>query len=189
MTILRLILISFYFILPVYISNMVMVYLYFKYLKNITTGPLGWPLDFNLKVGKAKKPLIGPHKRLEGIVTSVVIATLVVALQRWLYPYLSSVSLIDYSAVNIYFFGALLGGGSFFGDALKSFIKRRLNFPSHSSFPILDQIDHPLGALALSAYWFWPGWPVALTILLLTLPLVLLVNFISYKLGIKDVWW
>jgi|SRR3989338_543450 len=185
----QLIISALYFILPVYIANMVLVYLYFKYLKNITTGPLGWPLDFGIRVGKNKRPLIGPHKRFEGLVTTSLVAIVVVAIQRWLHPYLLDISLIDYQSVNLYLLGSSLGLGSALGDAAKSLIKRLLNFPPHSAFPLLDQIDHPLGALAVSAYWFWPGWDIALTILIMTVPLVLLVNFISYKLRIKDVWW
>lgn len=180
---------SIYFILPVYVSNMVLVFLYFKFLKNITTGPLGWPLDFNIKVGRDQQPLIGAHKRWEGLITTALVAISVVAVQRWLYPFFYSFSIIDYQVINIYFVGGLLGAGSFLGDATKSFIKRRLKFRPHSSFPILDQIDHPLGALLLSYYWLRPSVAVMITVLLVTIPLVLVVNFVSYKLKIKDVWW
>lgn len=180
---------SLYFILPVYLSNMVMVFLYFKFLKNITTGPLGWQLDFNIKVGKDQMPLIGSHKRWEGIVTSIVVATSVVYIQRLLHPALESISVINYQAINIFGLGFLLGMGSYLGDAMKSFIKRRLHFRPHDSFLILDQIDHPLGAIALSYYWFQLDISIIVTILVMTLPLVLAVNFASYKLGVKDVWW
>jgi len=187
MEFLELIFKSFYFIAPVYLSNMVMVAIYFAGLKDAKSW-ISTPVDFGIKM-KNGNSLIGPHKKWIGLFISVVVAVLVVLLQKEIQPYLAIDSVVDYQVINVYFFGALLGAGSFFGDLFKSFLKRRINFKKYSSFPILDQIDHPSGAILFSYFLVHPSVDIILTIILITIPLAIGVNFISYKLGIKNVWW
>jgi CDP-2,3-bis-(O-geranylgeranyl)-sn-glycerol synthase len=86
-------------------------------------------------------------------------------------------------------FGALLG------DIVKSFFKRRLGFEKGASFPIADQYDFVIGAL-LFTYIFFPEWltlnfvaPVLIAVIVLTAPIHLMVNYLGFRLGKKDVWW
>lgn len=135
-------------------------------------GIYGIPLDFNFTVGKDRTPLIGPHKKVGGLLIGIVVALIVVLLQGR--PYLV---------------GLLMGAGSVLGDALESFLKRRLKIGEHGPLPILDQIDSPLGAIILTYFWLRPPLPMIAAVLAMSVVLVLVINIISYKLKIKETWW
>ena len=135
-------------------------------------GIYGVPLDFHLTVGMDKTPLIGPHKKIGGLLIGILTALIVVFLQGR--PYLV---------------GLFMGAGSVLGDAVESFLKRRLKIGEHGPLPILDQIDSPLGAIALTYFWLQPSISMIAAVLAMSVVLVLLVNIISYKLKIKETWW
>ncbi|HDI46330.1 MAG TPA: CDP-2,3-bis-(O-geranylgeranyl)-sn-glycerol synthase [Candidatus Methanomethylia archaeon] len=83
-------------------------------------------------------------------------------------------------------FGFLASLGAMIGDLAGSFIKRRLGIPRGHCFPLLDQLDFILGALALTA----PVHPIepyaAIILLVATPPIHLAANAVAYKLKIKD---
>jgi len=91
---------------------------------------------------------------------------------------------------------ALLSFGAVTGDALGSFVKRRLNRPSGARTVLLDQLPFVLVpiALGLVAYrpLFWGvfgSWEAVLWLLFFTLGLHALFNWIGYKVGLKKVPW
>lgn len=51
--------------------------------------------------------------------------------------------------------GGLLGAGALLGDAVKSFLKRRLNIAPGRAWPVWDQIDFVVGA-AFASWWLVP---------------------------------
>jgi CDP-2,3-bis-(O-geranylgeranyl)-sn-glycerol synthase len=55
--------------------------------------------------------------------------------------------LIDYSNINIYLTGLLLGFGALFGDLVASLFKRQFNIKPGKPWPPFDQIDWILGAI------------------------------------------
>ena len=88
-----------------------------------------------------------------------------------------------------------LPAGAMLGDILASFVKRRTGRERGASFPLLDQLDFVVVALALTAVadpaWFGDNFTldVLLAILVLTPLLHLATNGIAYQLGLKDEPW
>lgn len=174
--------------LPVYISNMVVVFLYFKYLKN-RQGFLSTPLDFNYRFTKEGLTLIGPHKRFDGSLIVILVGIVVVAIQYMVVDIVNPVSIVDYHTIPVIMVGFLLGCGCLIGGLVKSFIKRRFKVAPHARLIILDQIDHVLGGIIFVYPVIQIPWQNILIILITSVPLMLGTNIISYKLKIKDVWW
>ena len=133
------------------------------------------------------KPILGKNKTWRGFFAAIIFAVITVHIQLLLYPYAISLSLFDYARCDALLLGILLGAGAILGDALKSFFKRRLGKKPGSMWVPFDQIDFIIGGMALGAIVYFPGWIVALIILVVTPALHFLVNFIAYKLGIKEV--
>lgn len=96
-------------------------------LARLVLGPTGGcPLDAGL-LAWDKRPLLGPGKTVRGLVAAVV-ATAVVAV-------LFSIPMQ---------LGVLIGAFAMVGDALSSFIKRRLGIPPSGRAPGLDQVPESL---------------------------------------------
>jgi len=88
-----------------------------------------------------------------------------------------------------------LAFGAMLGDVLASFLKRRTGRERGAAFPLVDQLDFVVVALALTAL-AAPGWfgetftlPVLVAVVVLTPALHLLTNGIAYALGLKDEPW
>jgi CDP-2,3-bis-(O-geranylgeranyl)-sn-glycerol synthase len=111
-------------------------------------GLTGWnaPMDFGKKYKGHR--VFGDHKTWRGLLSGIVFATLVIALQKYIYANNSSVvelSWIDYSQAKIWLLGPLFGAGALLADAGESFFKRQVGVsPGESWFPF-DQIDYILG--------------------------------------------
>ena len=166
----------FWFFLPAGIANMSPVL--FKWLPILKT-----PVDFNKKF--RKKPVFGKNKTWRGLFCGTLVAILIVYLQKLLYPYMQAYSLIDYSTINIFLLGFLLGFGALFGDLVESFIKRQRNTSPGKSWPPWDQLDWIIGALILVSFL------VPLTVSEIIIALLLfsvlhpLMNILGYALRIK----
>jgi CDP-2,3-bis-(O-geranylgeranyl)-sn-glycerol synthase len=88
-----------------------------------------------------------------------------------------------------------LAFGAMLGDVLASFLKRRTGRQRGAAFPVVDQLDFVVVALALTAV-AAPGWfgetftlPVLVAVVVLTPALHLLTNGVAYALGLKDEPW
>ncbi len=106
------------------------------------------PVDFNKQF--RGKPLFGPHKTYRGFFVGLILAILIVYLQRLAYPWPHGHTLVDYSTINFWLLGFLMAVGALGGDLVKSFFKRRLNMPSGWVWAPFDQIDWVVGAILLS---------------------------------------
>ncbi len=87
------------------------------------------------------------------------------------------------------FFGFLSGLGAMTGDALGSFVKRRLGLKRGEFFYPWDQIDFLIGAYLFLAPFYHINIYHALIILALTPVVHLLANVIAYALKIKKEPW
>jgi CDP-2,3-bis-(O-geranylgeranyl)-sn-glycerol synthase len=174
---------SIYFALPAILANSFPVFVrsYFKSLAKPVDGGKLW----------RGKPILGAHKTWRGFIVGTVVGIAVVWLQRWLYQYDSfrDISYINYEAESVFLVGFLLGFGALFGDAVKSLIKRRLNVQAGAKFFPWDQLDSVIGAGILILFikpLTWQMWLFYIGFALIIHPLT---NFVSYKLGFKDVPW
>lgn len=159
----------------------------------------GPPMDFGRNWSDGRR-ILGPSKTWSGFLFGTLVAVPIVLLQAWLIlhappnlqlvpPYASSVL----AAVPVAF---LLTGGAMLGDAVGSFIKRRLGYSSGARVLGLDQLPFvlvPIGVgLIADPSVFVPvffSWEALLWVLLLTLGLHTLFNWIGFRIGTKKVPW
>jgi len=157
-----------YLMAPVYFANMAPPFL--KYWK-------GWNRPVNER-------WFGSHKTVLGIAVGVLAGIAVTGVQHavdW------SGSLVSYEAWPL--LGLELGGGALAGDAVKSLIKRRLGIPPGASWVPADQIDFVLGALVFAAPLAHLGWADVAVIIGFTFVADIVVNQISFRLGIRGTKW
>ena len=111
-------------------------------------GLTGWKTPIDLGKKYKGKRVFGDNKTMRGLASGIVFATLVIALQKYLYANNSSVmelSWIDYGQAKVWLLGPLFGAGALLADAAESFFKRRVGVaPGDSWFPF-DQTDYILG--------------------------------------------
>lgn len=172
-----------YFALPMYFANMAPVI--FKSVP-ILDGPIDRGKLWN------GKPLFGKHKTWRGILSATIIGFATIILQQWLganYDYFASISLLDYEEGSAFLIGGLMGFGAIIGDLIKSFFKRRVGIASGKPWVPFDQIDLVIGGLAFASILYWPGWEIAVILLLITPILHWITNVSAYFLGLKNVPW
>lgn len=172
-----------YFILPAYFSN---------------GGALafggGTPVDFG-KTDKNGIRWIGDGVTWRGLIAGTLIGILTGAVQGYLAqfilpeigPYLITPIVTDiHSGILI---GFLLGLGALVGDALGSFLKRRIGIGRGKPAPILDQLDFIIVALIFVSPFVNMNLQFIVIAIILTLIIHLIANTLAYLLGIKDVWY
>lgn len=172
-----------YFALPLYLANMAPVIM--KWLPFLDA-----PIDGGATY-KGQR-VLGKGKTWRGLVFAVIFALVAIAVQKYLYVsnvFFQELSLFDYGRSDVWLLGILLGLGAIGGDALKSFFKRRRGIKSGGAWPPFDQLDFIIGGLLLGSIVYWPGLEAVLIIAIISPFLHWLTNFISFKLGIKDVPW
>lgn len=112
---------------------------------------LNFPLDFG-KTHRGKR-IFGDHKTIRGVVAGIIMATIIIGLQKYAFSHTEwarSISYFDYSTAVVWWLGPLLGLGALLGDAIESYFKRRAHLqPGQPWFPF-DQIDYILGGLLFS---------------------------------------
>jgi CDP-2,3-bis-(O-geranylgeranyl)-sn-glycerol synthase len=176
---------SVYFMLPAYAANALPVvfnrFNLFSYLAK--------PVDFNTRL--FGKPLFGHSKTFRGFIVGVGGGIIFGVIQYFLYSISSiqNISLIDYSLINSFYIGFLLGLGALFGDLIKSFLKRRIGISSGNSWLIFDQIDYAIGALIFVSFLIIPSYQHIITIIAVSAVFSVFANIFAYLFGIKKVWW
>ncbi|MFQ6051257.1 MAG: CDP-2,3-bis-(O-geranylgeranyl)-sn-glycerol synthase [Candidatus Hydrothermarchaeota archaeon] len=148
-----------WFILPAYGANLFPV---------VAKGKR--PIDMR-KNWIDNRRLLGDGKTIEGTLSGILAAFLIGFLQ------------------DDVFLGLILGLGAITGDLFGSFIKRRLDLPQGSPFPIMDQLDFIAGALLFAAFFVELNIETVAIILIITPFLHLITNNFAYKFGFKDVRW
>lgn len=158
------------------------------FVKSIPWGAT--PLD-HFKSWHGKR-IFGDHKTYRGVFTSIVMSIFIVLMQKLLFPYFQSVSLLNYGAFSLL---KVVGVGFVFAasyvciDIFKSFFKRRINLREGAPWIPFDQIDLGIAALIALSLIEIPSWQHLVIIFLLAPALVIFSNGIAYLIGIKKVWW
>jgi len=172
-----------YFILPAYFSNG----------SGLVFGG-GTPVDFNKTDSKGNR-WIGNGVTWRGFIAGTLIGTLTGTVQGYFGPqiiqtfgqYIITPIITDINSGIL--IGFLLGFGALLGDAIGSFLKRRLGIGRGEPAPILDQLDFIIVALILVSFAVKLNWLVVVIAIVLTLAVHLITNSIAYLLGMKDVWY
>lgn len=189
-----LVLTALWLMLPAYLSNMLPVFV----------GG-GMPIDMR-RSWKDGKRILGDGKTWRGLLLAPLLAAGLTVFLVWLVRNTAwgSYGFPDWGPSPWWFILAyMMGLGALVGDAFESFVKRRTGRDRGEKWFPWDQLDFILGALlfgALTGLAFMAlGVPNTFAeeftlgrlavILLLTPALHLLVNYLGYKLGLKDVPW
>lgn len=172
-----------YFILPAYFSN--------------GSGLLfggGKPVDFGKTDSKGNR-WIGDGVTWRGLIAGTIVGTLTGAIQGYIGPeiiqtfgqYIITPIVTDVSSGIL--IGFLLGFGALLGDAVGSFLKRRIGIGRGQPAPILDQLDFIIVALILVSFVVEMTWLCAAIAVVLTLFMHLIANILAYLFGMKEVWY
>ncbi len=185
---------SLWVLIPTYVANA------------SATLPKGWGPRMDLgRKWKDGSPILGSSKSWSGFVAGSVIGLIVGLMQEMLVlvapPSLQIVPLFSDSLLLSVPVLIALTFGAMTGDALGSFVKRRMGFQSGGRAPLLDQLPFVLLPMALVLVLspplfvaaFWPGLTLGLFtlawIILLTLVLHAGFNWVGYFAGLKRVPW
>ena len=172
-----------YFILPAYFSNGA----------GLVFGG-GTPVDFG-KSDKNGIRWIGDGVTWRGLIGGTIIGIITGIIQGLIGPtiianfgpYIVTPIITDVSSGIL--IGFLLGFGALLGDAIGSFLKRRLGIGRGKPAPLLDQLDFLIVALILVSFVVELSLFFVVIAVVLTLIIHLLANTGAYLLGLKDVWY
>ena len=146
------------------------------------------------------RPVLGPSKSWSGFLFGGFVAMPICLLEAWLIllapPNLQLVPKLAPSVAAAIPLAAILTFGAMTGDALGSFVKRRLGRPSGARTVLLDQLPFVLVPIAvgLAVYpalfldVFANVWGI-LWLLVYTLLLHTVFNWIGFQVGLKKVPW
>ena len=172
-----------YFILPAYFSNG----------GGLVFGG-GLPVDFGKSDSNGNR-WIGDGVTWRGLIGGTIIGIITGAVQGYFGPQIIA-EFGDYIITPIItnvpegiLIGFLLGFGALLGDAIGSFLKRRLGIGRGKPAPILDQLDFLIVALILVSFVVKLNWLFVVIAIVMTLAIHLIANTGAYLLGMKDVWY
>ncbi len=124
------------------------------------------------------RPFLGRNKTFLGFFSGLLIGTVVGLLESAVFDY----------PLN---FGLILSFGALTGDLASSFLKRRLGLQPGELLPVLDQIDFIIGSILFCTLFCSQilSLGMVILVLILTLPIHLLTNYVAYHLGLKKNPW
>ena len=160
----------------------------------------GPPMDLGRTWSRDGRRILGPSKTWAGFLFAGFAALPFGLLEAWLIllapPSLQLVPVLAPTVLAAVPVAAILTFGAMTGDALGSFIKRRLDRPSGSRTFLLDQMPFVLVPIAVGLVFYEPlFWGVFASVyaivwlLVYTLGLHAVFNWVGYKAGLKKVPW
>ncbi len=170
-----------YFMLPAYVAN----------LSGLAFGG-GTPVDGGRECKDGRR-LIGNGVTWKGLQNGTIIGTLVGAVLGIIGTFYGDLSVLTGGIIDLHVYGSLIGGlilgflmafGALVGDAVGSFLKRRIGLERGAPAPFMDQLDFVVGALVLSLLVVRISWSFFIIIALLSLFLHLGSYTFSYLIGI-----
>ncbi len=159
----------------------------------------GPPMDFGRNWGDGRR-LLGPSKTWSGFLFAGFAAMPFGLLEAWLIllapPNWKLVPVLAPTVAGAVPLAAILTFGAMSGDAIGSFLKRRLGRESGTRTLLLDQLPFVLVPIGLG-FAFYPSlfasiflaWQAVLWLIVFTLGLHAAFNWVGYKAGLKRVPW
>lgn len=163
----------------------ILLYLAPMYFANSSAMLLGGktPIDFGKKFFDGR-PLFGNGKTFKGLFFGTAIGTIVSAAIYFAFQDKTAVLTPNYPL-----FGFLLSFGAILGDMAGSFLKRRLGMEPGKPAFFLDQLDFVAGGIILGLPFYVPSLPELAVIVVLTLVVHRVSNYIAYRVKLKKVPW
>ncbi len=150
------------------------------------------PMDFGKNFFDGRR-ILGDGKTFSGFFGGILGGILVANVQRVLEMHFGFRLLSSLPYIEFFYFTFALSFGSMAGDAFGSFFKRRLGFERGARFPFVDQLTFLVFALAFAsltkAFWVLFGILEVILAFIITPLLHLGINFLAYKMKLKDVPW
>lgn len=177
-----------YFMLPAYLAN----------VSALAFGG-GAPVDFNRNFTDGRR-LLGNGVTWRGTIIGILIGTGIAVIQGIVFMYYGDVftllpgwvtieGLVPTSFAQWILLGISLSTGALIGDAVGSFIKRRIKIGRGEPAPILDQLDFVVGAVLFASLVVTIPLNLIVLIIIISAFLHLFANIIAYFTGVKDVWY
>lgn len=126
------------------------------------------PIDAGMRLGDGQ-PVLGPSKTWRGLAIAVI-ATVALA------------SLLDLPWEA----GVFIGVGAMLGDALSSFVKRRLRIPPKGQAPLLDQVPESLVPLLAVQPMLNLSWQSIVAMVSAFVVIHLILSPLLFRLHIRD---
>ncbi len=154
------------------------------------------PMDFGKTFPDGRR-ILGDGKTWSGFIGGSALAS-ILGLLIYLANLLLGSPLVSYGPNLLSAFVLVLSMGisSLAGDAIGSFVKRRIGLERGANASLLDQLPFILFTLAIVAIFFMPFFDAVygnliglVTVVIITPPMHRAVNIIGYKMKRKDVPW
>jgi CDP-2,3-bis-(O-geranylgeranyl)-sn-glycerol synthase len=171
-----------FFFFPAYMANLFPI-IFAKIIPKWDT-----PADFGRKY--RNKRILGKNKTIRGFVTGTFCGLLTGILQYYLVTNnIISLKLTIYHSLNrTLILSFLLGFGALFGDAVKSFFKRQININEGKPWLPFDWMDHAVGSILLSFWYFNPGLQIYFLGLIIGPFLSFIMNLLGRLFRLKKTW-
>jgi len=146
------------------------------------------PIDFHKKYRGHR--IFGSHKTWRGLVSGMIIATCILALQQLLVAHFTWAahlsSQVDYRQLPTLILGPLFGLGALGGDAIESFFKRQRGIaPGHGWFPF-DQTDYIIGGAIATAPFVRLTLAEYVLLIVFWFIAVVITTYIGYLIGLRE---
>lgn len=133
--------------------------------------------------------IFGDHKTWRGLLTGMVVATVVLWVQQLIVVHTSWVDWftesVPYELLPVLLLGPVFAIGALGGDAIESFFKRQIGIKSGKPWFPFDQLDYIIGAVLVSLFFVILS-PVQYVLMFVIWFIGhLIASFIGYLLGLK----
>jgi CDP-2,3-bis-(O-geranylgeranyl)-sn-glycerol synthase len=133
---------------------------------------MGKRLDFAIDCGRRlpdNKPVLGSSKTWRGVIGAIIFTSIAAVI-------------LGYPAAT----GAQIGLYAVLGDAISSFIKRRMGMAPSSMAPLLDQVPESLFPALMLMDTFEMDYQSIIILVCLFIVIELLLSLIFFRLGIRN---
>jgi len=177
------ILLAIWFLLPAALSNAAPIFsAKIPFLKRFNA-----PMDG----GKSWRGhrIFGAHKTWRGLISGIVVATVVLWIQQLLVANTGWASYvagdIDYAALPLFLLGPVFAIGALGGDAIESFFKRDRGIKSGGAWVPFDQLDYIIGSVLISLFFVILSPAQYIWIFVVWFLMHIIASYIGYRLGLK----